>query len=75
MSLKYKLIAFAVGRMVDMKFLQGYKTYIVCAATIMGSLAAYVNGEMTLATFIQTFALALSGITISAKINRNAKVN
>lgn len=77
MSIKYKLIAFAVGRMVDMKAIQkaleGWKSYLVCIAAFTGALAGYANGTISLEIALQTIFLALGGITFSAKANRNAK--
>jgi len=74
---KYKLIAFAVERMVDMgsilKVLQGWKGYIVCASGILTALLAYIDGTLTLSGFIAAIFAGTAGMTFSAKGNRIAK--
>ena len=71
--LKKKIITFILKKVLKgvfsmkvKKALQGKKTYLVCASTILGIIIAWVSGEVELAQMVQTIAIALIGIFLKA---------
>jgi hypothetical protein len=56
-----------------MEFLQGYKTYIVCAGAIATAVGAYANKSIDLTTLVQSIFAALGGITLRAGIAKGAQ--
>ncbi len=67
--LKEKILAFILKKVLRKVFsmkmrkvLQGKKTYLVCASTILGVIIAWVSGEVELASMIEVIAIALIGI-------------
>lgn len=52
--------------------LQGKKTYITAAATILTAAVAFLNGGMDLAGLIQTASTALIGVFIRSGITLEA---
>lgn len=51
------------------EFLQGKKTYILAASSMLGALAAYLDGTMTASQAIQLAVTALIGASIRSGIN------
>ena len=54
-----------------MKFLQGYKTYITAAASVLGALAAYVSGDVELAPALQLIITSILAVTLRSGIKAN----
>lgn len=53
--------------------LKGYKTYIVGAVSIIGTVASYLVGDIALADAAQLVITAVMGMTIRSGINTVAK--
>lgn len=71
--LKEKIITFILKKVLKgvftmkvKKFLEGKKTYLTCASTILGIVIAWVTGEVDLAEMATVVAIALIGITLRA---------
>jgi len=47
-------------------WLQGKKTYIVCASAILTALIAYLNKSISLTEFIAAVYAAVTGVTLKA---------
>ena len=56
-----------------MSFLDGYKTYIVCAAAILTAVAAYLNKSISLTELVSAIFAALGGITLRQGIAKVEK--
>ena len=52
------------------EFLQGKKTYLVCAAALITALVAYLDGTMTVKEFVTAAFAALGGITLRAGVGK-----
>ena len=71
--LKEKIITFILKKVLKgvfsmkvKKALQGKKTYLVCASTILGVIIAWVSGEVELTKMIEVMVIALIGIFLKA---------
>lgn len=51
-----------------MNFLSGYKTYLAGAATVIGAVAGYANGQETLVQMFQLIVPAIMLMTTRAAI-------
>lgn len=78
--LKKKIITFILKKVLKgvfsmkvKKALQGKKTYLVCASTILGIIIAWVSEKVELAEMVQTIAIALIGIFLKAGESRIEK--
>ncbi len=54
-------------------FLQGKKAYIVAAATILGAIAAILDGQINVIQFIEAVLAALGLGTLRAAVSKTAK--
>jgi hypothetical protein len=52
-----------------MQMFKGYKTYIVSAVSIIGAVAAYLVGDVSVAQTIQLIVTAVLGATIRNAIS------
>lgn len=51
-----------------MKFLQGYKTYIIAAAAVLAAVASFATGELTLVEAVQSALLGVGLGTLRAGV-------
>lgn len=53
-------------------FLQGKKTYLICASAIITALIAYANGQLGIVGLIQAIFAALGAASLRAGIAKGA---
>lgn len=78
--LKEKIVTFILKKLLKKvfsmkvkKYLEGKKTYLTCASTILGIVIAWVSGKVDLAEMITVIAVAIIGITLKAGESRIEK--
>ena len=52
-------------------FLKGYKTYLVAAAAIVGAVAGFATGELSLTEGIGAIVAAVTAMTMRAGIEKS----
>ena len=53
------------------QILANKKTYLACAATILGAVIAYAEGAIEISALLQTVVTAIIGMTLRAGIAKN----